>query len=69
MPTLYESSRETKTLSLEATDREGLPYRLVITLRKLGTVTMLDYFVSPDEAEEIIRTLGGLASHADGTAP
>ena len=33
------------------------PFRMVITLRKLGVVTMLDYFISPEEAEEITNAL------------
>jgi len=54
---IYQTSRESKTLEIEETTREGFPFRLVITLRKLGVVTMLDYFITPEEAEEITRAL------------
>ena len=57
MPDLYRTSRESKTLEIEDTPRDGLPFRLVITLSKLGVVTMLDYFVSPEEAQGIIQAL------------
>lgn len=58
MTNLYQTSRDSKVLEIEDTDREGYPYRLVITLRKLGVVTMLDYFISQEEAEAIGATLG-----------
>ena len=58
MSNLYQTSRDSKTLEIEDTTREGQPFRLVVTLRKLGTITMLDYFISPEEAEGIINTLG-----------
>ena len=57
MSNLYMTSNESKTLEIEDTTREGQPFRLVITLRKLGVVTMLDYFIGHEEAEEIARTL------------
>ena len=57
MTTLYQTTNESKTLEIEDTTRDGLPFRLVITLRKLGVVTMLDYFISPEEAQEIARAL------------
>ena len=57
MADLYQTSRESKTLEIEETTREGFPFRLVVTLRKLGVVTMLDYFITPDEAEGITRAL------------
>lgn len=57
MPDLYRTTRESKTLEIEDTPRDGLPFRLVITLSKLGVVTMLDYFVSPEEAQGIIQAL------------
>ena len=53
---LYETSNQSKTLGIEETTREGFPFRLVITLRKLGVVTMLDYFISPEETEEITKS-------------
>ena len=57
MSNLYQTTRDSKTLEIEDTSREGQPFRLVVTLRKLGIVTMLDYFISPEEAEEIVSTL------------
>ena len=57
MANLYQTSNESKVLEIEDTTREGFPFRLVITLRKLGVVTMLDYFISPEEAEEITKAL------------
>lgn len=57
MANLYQTSKETKTLEIEHTSREGSPFRLVITLRKLGMITMLDYFISPEEAKGIIKAL------------
>ena len=64
MGNLYRTSRETKTLEIEDTTRDGLPFRMVLTLRKLGVVTMLDYFVSPEEAEGIIKALSNSGSLA-----
>ena len=48
METLLQTSREPKTLGLEKTDDGRL--RLVITLKKLGMVTMLEYFLDQHEA-------------------
>ncbi len=56
MATLYKTTTEPKTLEIDTT-REGFPFRLVFTLRKLGTVSMLDYFVRSEEAQEIIPAL------------
>ena len=39
---LYQSSNESKTIEIEDTIREGFPFRMVITLRKLGVVTILN---------------------------
>ena len=61
---LYRTSRESKTLEIEDATREGLPFRIVITLKKLGVVTMLDYFVSAEEADGIIEALGKSGGHA-----
>lgn len=57
MADLYQTSRESKTLEIEETAREGFPFRLVITLQKLGAVTMLDYFITPEEADGITGAL------------
>ena len=65
MANLYQTSRESKTLQIEDTTREGFPFRLVVTLRKLGVVTMLDYFISPEEAEEITNVLSKTEANTD----
>ena len=57
MANLFRTSSDSKTLELEDTTREGFPFRLVVTLRKLGVVTMLDYFITAEEAEGITQTL------------
>ncbi len=57
MADLYQTSRDSKSLEIEETTREGFPFRLVVTLRKLGVVTMLDYLISPEEAEGITKAL------------
>ena len=48
-------SREPKVLDLEKTD-DGR-FRLVITLRKLGVVTSLEYFLDQDEAQRLSKVL------------
>lgn len=55
MENLLRISREPKTLELEKTD-DGR-YRLVITLKKLGVVTALEYFLDWDEAQRLSRAL------------
>ena len=57
MTTLYQTTRESKTPDIEEAPREETPFRLVITLKKLGVVTMLDYFISPEEAQAIVKVL------------
>ena len=57
MPNLHQPSNASKTLGIEDTTRDGFPLRMVITLRKLGVVTMLDYFIRPEEADGIIKAL------------
>ena len=57
MGNLYRTINEAKTLEIEDTDREGHPFRMVVTLKKLNMVTMLDYFLTGDEAKEIAATL------------
>ena len=56
MENLLQISREPKTLELERTD-DGR-YRLVITLKKLGAVTAMEYFLDQDEAEQLSKALG-----------
>jgi len=65
MSNLYQTSNESKTLEIENTTREGHPFRLVVTLKKLGMVTMLDYFISATEAEGIIKALSGAEEAKD----
>jgi len=62
---LYQTSTESKTLEIEDTTREGFPFRLVITLRKLGVLTMLDYFISPEEAVEITKVLSKTGANTE----
>ena len=57
MTTLHSTSRDTKTIEIESTSREDTPFRLVITLKKLGVITMLDYFLSEEEATQISAIL------------
>lgn len=57
MGNLYTTSDEAKTLEIEDTDREGHPFRMVVTLKKLNMVTMLDYFLTDEEAKGIAATL------------
>ena len=65
MANLYQTSSESKTLEIEDTTREGFPFRLVVTLRKLGMLTMLDYFISPEEAVEITKALSKPGAHTE----
>ncbi len=65
MANLYQTSNESKTLEIEDTIREGFPFRMVITLRKLGVVTMLDYFITPEEAKGITKALSKTGAHTD----
>lgn len=55
MGALIQLSREPKTLELEETD-DGR-FRLVITVRKLGAVTSVEYFLDHAEAESLSRAL------------
>ena len=57
MTNLYTTSRESKTVEIEEFSRDGFPFRMIITLRKLGVVTMLDYLLTPEEAENMAKTL------------
>jgi hypothetical protein len=52
---IYETSRDPKTLQLEKT--EDGRYRLVITLKKLGALTALEYFLDPNEARQLSEGL------------
>ena len=55
METLLRMSREPKTLDLETT--EDGRFRLVITLKKLGAVTAMEYFLDMDEARTLSQAL------------
>ncbi len=55
MGTLVQLTREPKTLELEKTD-DGR-FRLVITVRKLGAVTAVEYFLDDAEAKSLSRAL------------
>lgn len=55
MNMLYQTTREPKTLELQKTD-EGR-YRLLITLKKLGAVSALEYFLDEKEADELGEAL------------
>ncbi len=57
MGNLYTTSDQAKTLEIEDTDREDHPFRMVVTLKKLNMVTMLDYFLTSEEAKGIAATL------------
>ena len=65
MANLYRTSSESKTLEIEDTTREGFPFRLVVTLQKLGMVTMLDYFITAEEAEGITDALSKTGAHTE----
>ena len=56
MEKLFETSREPKTLQLEKT--EDGRYRLVITIKKLGAVNALEYFLDKEEARSLSEALG-----------
>ena len=55
MEALVQMSRDPKTLELEKTDDGRL--RLVITVRKLGAVTAVEYFLDRDEAQSLSQAL------------
>lgn len=52
---LYQTVREPKTLELEKT--EDGRYRLVITVKKLGALTAVEYFLDPGEAQQLSEAL------------
>lgn len=57
MEYLFQTSREPKTLELEKTDDGRL--RLVITLKKMGAITALEYFLDDGEANLLCKALAG----------
>jgi hypothetical protein len=56
MELLFESQHPPKTLVLERTDDDRL--RLVITLRKLGQETILEYFLDDQDRDRLALALG-----------
>ena len=52
---LFRASREPKTLELEVTDDGRL--RLILTLKKLGYETKLEYFLDQEEAKQLSEAL------------
>ena len=61
MESLFASTHDPKTIALERTDDGRL--RLVVTLKKLGQATMLEYFLDEREASELSTVL---ARHSVG---
>ena len=57
MTNLFTTSNESKTLEIEDTDRAEYPFRLVVTLQKLGVTTKLDYFLTEEDARSMAKTL------------
>ena len=55
MEQLLEIDHDPKVLELEKLGDGQV--RLVITLSKLGQVTKLDFFLDPEEAQRVCRTL------------
>ena len=55
MDTLFKSARDPKTLVLERTDDGRL--RLVVSVRKLGAFTMVEYFLDEPEAQALSLAL------------
>ena len=52
---LFRTAREPKTLELERTDDGRL--RLLLTLKKLGYETKLEYFLDEEEAKQLSAAL------------
>jgi hypothetical protein len=52
---IYQTSRDPKTLQLEKT--EDGRYRLIISVKKLGAYTAVEYFLDGTEAEQLSQAL------------
>ena len=52
---IYKTSRDPKTLELEKT--EDNRYRIVITVKKLGALTAVEYFLDQNEAKQLSDAL------------
>ena len=63
MTTLFQTTREPKTLELQKTD-DG-KYRLLITLKKLGTVSALEYFLEEKEAAQLGQALAKISTSSE----
>jgi hypothetical protein len=61
MELIYQSIREPKTLELFRAD-DGR-YRLLITLKKLGAVSALEYFLDRKEVQDLAQILMNHALH------
>ena len=57
METLFQSEHPPKTMELERTDDGRL--RLLITLKKLGQETILEYFLDEDDVNGLSEALTG----------
>ena len=55
MEELFRTSQEPKTLELEVTDDGRL--RLILTLKKLGYETKLEYFLDQEESKQLSEAL------------
>ena len=55
MEELFRTSHEPKVLELEVTDDGRL--RLILTLKKLGYETKLEYFLNEEEANQLSEAL------------
>jgi hypothetical protein len=55
MELLFESEHPPKTMVLERTDDDRL--RLIITLKKLGQETVLEYFLDDQDREQLAQVL------------
>ena len=52
---IYKTSRDPKTLELEKTEDDR--YRIVITVKKLGALTAVEYFLDQNEAKQLSDAL------------
>lgn len=52
---IYQTSRDPKTLQLEKT--EDGRYRLIISVKKLGAFTAVEYFLDHVEAHQLSEAL------------
>jgi len=56
METLFQSEHPPKTMELERTDDGRL--RLIVTLKKLGQETVLEYFLDEEDVTRLTEALG-----------